>query len=104
MSRPRIALLLLALAACGRSDRDPGMLSLATFGCCRPGRARRNRSTVAAHRDCHVGGEGLALGGVRGVQGRRRVEQSPFDMFFAPEGNEQLVQSFGTGFVVRADA
>ena len=27
---------------------------------------------------------------------------SPFDMFFVPEG-EQLVQSFGTGFVVRAD-
>jgi serine protease Do len=38
-----------------------------------------------------------------GVVGRRRVQQSPFDMFFAPEGNEQQVQSFGTGFVVRAD-
>lgn len=37
------------------------------------------------------------------VQGRRRVQQSPFDMFFAPDGNEQQVQSFGTGFVVRAD-
>jgi serine protease Do len=37
------------------------------------------------------------------VQGRRRVEQSPFDMFFGPGGNEQQVQGFGTGFVVRAD-
>ena len=36
------------------------------------------------------------------VQGRRRVQQSPFDMFFAPDG-EQQVQGFGTGFVVRAD-
>src|SRR5207344_2717447 len=38
-----------------------------------------------------------------GVIGRRRVQQSPFDMFFAPDGNEQQVQSFGTGFVVRSD-
>ena len=34
---------------------------------------------------------------------RRRGTQSPFDFFFAPEGDGQLVQGFGTGFVVRAD-
>ena len=34
---------------------------------------------------------------------RRRRAESPFDFFFIPQGREQVVQGFGTGFIVRPD-
>ena len=38
------------------------------------------------------------------VTSRQRVRpRTPFDMFFAPPGGDQTVQSFGTGFAYRAD-
>ncbi|HXG44879.1 MAG TPA: trypsin-like peptidase domain-containing protein [Gemmatimonadales bacterium] len=38
------------------------------------------------------------------VYSRRRTRpQSPFDFFFIPEGREEVVPSFGTGFIIRPD-
>jgi serine protease Do len=38
------------------------------------------------------------------VQSRRRAQaRNPFDMFFVPEATDQLVQGFGTGFIVRRE-
>jgi serine protease Do len=34
---------------------------------------------------------------------QRLAPRTPWDMFFVPDGSDQLVQSFGTGFVIRAD-
>ena len=34
---------------------------------------------------------------------RRAAPQTPWDFFFLPPGQEQTVQSFGTGFVIRSD-
>ncbi len=104
MTSARLALLALVLTACGRSDRDPQPLSLATFGAMQA-RPRAQESVDQSRRTAIVTSAAKVSPSVVsvGVQGRRRVQQSPFDMFFAPEGNEQQVQSFGTGFVVRAD-
>lgn len=37
------------------------------------------------------------------VSARRRRAESPFDFFFIPQAREQVVQGFGTGFIVRPD-
>ena len=38
------------------------------------------------------------------VQSRRRVQgRNPFDLFFVPEATDQVVQGFGTGFIVRRE-
>jgi serine protease Do len=34
---------------------------------------------------------------------RRSAARSPWDLFFVPEGNEQRVQGYGTGFIIRSD-
>ena len=34
---------------------------------------------------------------------QRLAPRTPWDMFFVPDGSDQLVQSFGTGFILRAD-
>jgi serine protease Do len=37
------------------------------------------------------------------VSARRRRAESPFDFFFIPQARDQVLQGFGTGFVVRPD-
>ncbi|HJS47961.1 MAG TPA: trypsin-like peptidase domain-containing protein [Gemmatimonadales bacterium] len=37
------------------------------------------------------------------VTARRRRAESPFDFLFIPQSREQVVQGFGTGFIVRPD-
>ncbi len=104
MNAPRFLLLALALSACRTTDRDPAPMSLATFGAMQA-RPRAQESVDQSRRTAIVTSASRVSPSVVsvGVQGRRQVQQSPFDMFFSPDGNEQQVQSFGTGFVVRAD-
>jgi serine protease Do len=92
VSRPYLPLLALALAGCGRADA----LQSKPRAQVPVDQSRRTAIVTSAAR---VSPSVVSVG----VQGRRRVQQSPFDMFFAPEGSEQQVQGFGTGFVVRAD-
>ncbi len=97
--------MLALVAGCDRGvPRE--QVSLATFGALQagarvqqqvpPDQSRRTAIVTAAAR---VAPSVVSVG----VLGRRRVQQSPFDMFFAPEGSEEQVQGFGTGFIVRPD-
>jgi serine protease Do len=104
MTAARLALLVLALGGCSRPDRGPEHLSLATFGALQakprvPASVDQSRRTAIVTSAARVSPSVVSVG----VKGRQRVQPSPFDMFFTPEGNEQQVQSFGTGFVVRGD-
>jgi serine protease Do len=91
MTRTGLALIVLALAGSGRAGAQARPRAQESLD-----QSRRTAIVTSAAR---VSPAVVSVG----VVGRRRVQQSPFDMFFAPEGNEQQVQNFGTGFVVRAD-
>ncbi len=49
-----------------------------------------------------VGRVGSAVVSIN-VTSRRRVQRSPYDLFFVPQLRERIVRSNGTGFLIRAD-
>lgn len=104
MRRASLAALSVIAAACNRGDAAREHLSLATFGAMQ-GRAQARQSVDDTRRTAIVTAAAKVSPSVVsvGVVGRRRMQASPFDMFFVPEGTEQRVQGFGTGFVLRGD-
>ncbi len=98
--------LALMLGACSPRETGAGghePLTLATFGALqRPEQVQRgidqSRRTAIVTAAARVSPAVVSVG----VRARRRA-QSPWEYFFVPEGNEQLVQGFGTGLIVRAD-
>ncbi|HKV74499.1 MAG TPA: trypsin-like peptidase domain-containing protein [Gemmatimonadales bacterium] len=105
--RPVLALTLLALAGSGcRSDQP---LSIATFGALSTAQNRgKVLSGLAASRRTAIVDAAERVGPAVvsvSVTSHQRVQQqaSPFDFFFVPQEGEQVVQGYGTGFVIRPD-
>ncbi len=100
MSRRAVTAILLALGACGRSSRD---------GIVPPARAQRRAESSAlttARRTAVVDAANRVAPAVVSINVtslRRVTDRGPWDFFFIPRQSEQLVQSSGTGFVIKAD-
>jgi serine protease Do len=100
MSRARGVLLgLILLAGCEQGGRD---------GIVPPARAQRNAENAAlatSRRTAVVDAANRVAPAVVSINvtSRRRLERGPWDFFFVPRETEQLVQSSGTGFVVKPD-
>jgi len=102
MRAARFLLLGLALAACrdrGRAENP----SLATFGAMQTREAANTSVDASRHTALVSAVTRLSPSVVSiAVQSHRRAEaQSPFDMFFGGNEQDQTVQGIGTGFVVR---
>lgn len=94
---------LLIAAACDGSA--PGRVSLSDAEAQRPTTAP-STSLATSRRNAIVDAAARVSPSVVSihVESRRRVaSQAPWDFFFVPRFSEQLVQSYGTGFVLRAD-
>jgi serine protease Do len=104
VTRALVALLLVATAACDRREPIRALLPAAEA----QGAVRRAPTDpVAASRRTALveAAEKLSPSVVSiTVYSRRRPEaQSPFDFFFIPQGHEELVPAFGTGFIIRPE-
>ncbi len=100
--------LALLLGACAPKDESAAppkeSVTLATFGALqRPEQVQRgidqSRRTAIVTAAARVSPAVVSVG----VRARRQTRQSPWDFFFVPEGQDQLVQGYGTGFIVRSD-
>jgi serine protease Do len=95
----RRLLLLLGLGACG--PRDGATAQVPT-----PGTAREVTAAIdASRRTAIVDATARVAPSVVSVRAivRRQVQPSAFDAFFFGAPREQASQSFGTGFIIRAD-
>ena len=100
MRRPLTAVLLGAVAMSCRGP-DDGIVPPA-----RAQRAAQNQALTTSRRTAVVDAATRVAPAVVSVSvtSRRRVaEQGPWDLFFLPPRSDQLVQSSGTGFIVRSD-
>ncbi|MBA2626804.1 MAG: trypsin-like peptidase domain-containing protein [Gemmatimonadales bacterium] len=103
-SRAALMVALLASAgACRRAESPP--LQVSSSGATQrqaaaqsdPGLSRRTAIVTATDRVAP------AVVSVNVTARQRVAPRSAWDMFFLPNGAEQVVQSFGTGFILRAD-
>ena len=62
-----------------------------------PGRSRQTAIVTAAARLAP------AVVSVNVLRRERRVAQDPFDLFFLPRGAEQVVEGYGSGFIISPD-
>src|SRR2546429_8701243 len=62
-----------------------------------PGRWRQTAIVTAAARLAP------AVVSVNVLRRERRVAQDPFDLFFLPRGAEQVVEGYGSGFIISPD-
>ena len=81
MTTSRLALVLLAVATPGRMQAQAKTRAQESVD--------QSRRTAIVTSAAKVSPSVVSVG----VVGRRRVQQSPFDMFFAPEGNEMQGQN-----------
>jgi serine protease Do len=101
-----VALAVAALTACGGGRADSQ-----TPADRRPPDAPRRTATVATARVDESRRTAIVRAVERvspavvsiSVTARRRRSESPFDFFFIPQSRDQVVQGFGTGFIVRPD-
>jgi serine protease Do len=103
----RRILVLAALAALAGCDRRPEASELVAVAEAQQRPARQASDEVSASRRTAIveAAQRVAPSVVSiTVYSRRRARpQSPFDFFFIPEGREEVVPSFGTGFIIRPD-
>ena len=96
IGRALAAALVLALGGCGRDAAPP--LRVSSAGALqRPlDQSRRTAIVDATERVAP------AVVSINVTSHQRPAPRTPWDMFFVPDGSDQLVQSFGTGFVIRS--
>ena len=96
--RPVLAVaLVVALAGCRREAAPPLRVSSAGAVQRPVDQSRRTAIVDATERVAP------AVVSINVTSHQRTAPRTPWDMFFVPDGTDQLVQSFGTGFVIRAD-
>ena len=98
-------------AACGspRPTDDPG-ITITSAGASQRADSTA-RAAVTARLDAQrrtaivsaVQAVSPAVVSINVVSRQRVAPRTPWDMFFVPQGNERLVQSFGTGIIARPD-
>ncbi len=108
----RAARLLLAalvaggIAACRDAPRDPG-LRISSAGATQRPAATDPRATVGSSRRTAIVDAtervAPAVVSINVTSHQRMAPRTPWDMFFVPDGGDQVVQSFGTGFIIRPD-
>jgi serine protease Do len=101
LMRRLLAVVLLSALAASCRGADDGIVPPA-----RAQRAAQNQALNTSRRTAVVDAATRVAPAVVSVSvtSRRRVaEQGPWDFFFLPPRNDQLVQSSGTGFIVRSD-
>ena len=102
-SAAALALALFLAPACRNRDSDAGLLSAANAAQTTPERrasldtSRRTAIVDAAER------VGPAVVSINATTRRRVAATSPWDFFFVPQNQEQLVAVSGTGFIVRSN-
>lgn len=95
--RSALVLALTLLGACGRRDALVADAAAQRAGTTAAINASRRTALVEATR--RVSPAVVSIN----VTSRQQVPVSGFDFFFVPQTREQVVQSSGTGFVIRAD-
>jgi serine protease Do len=99
------AMLLAAVGGC--RERPAAPLRVSSAGATQPPVATDPRSTVdPSRRTAIVDATNRVAPSVVSINvtsHQRLAPRTPWDMFFVPDGTDQLVQSFGTGFILRAD-
>jgi serine protease Do len=102
MRRVQVLAMVIALAACREQSPVPALVE--RLEAQRPSRADVTRQVEEGRRTALVDASARVSPGVVSiaVTSTRQVSQSPFDFFFVPPSSRSA-QSFGTGFVVRAD-
>jgi serine protease Do len=108
----RAARLLLAtvvavgIAACREAPRDPGLRTTISGATQRPA-APDPRTTVDPSRRTAIVDAtervAPAVVSINVTSHQRITPRTTWDMFFVPDGSDQVVQSFGTGFIIRPD-
>jgi serine protease Do len=98
----RLALLALAVAGCRGSERTPELVD--TLEAQRPAVAAPDPTTASRRTAIVEASERVspAVVSITVTSTRASGPQTPFDFFFVPE-SPRVQQSFGTGFVLRAD-
>ena len=102
-SAAALALALFLAPACRNRDSDAGLLSAANAAQTTPERrasldtSRRTAIVDAAER------VGPAVVSINATTRRRVAATSPWDFFFVPQNQEQLVAVSGTGFIVQSN-
>jgi len=99
VSRPLALCALLLLPACSQGGRD---------GIVPPASAQRqaeNAALATSRRTAVVDAANRVAPAVVSINvtSRRKLDRGPWDFFFIPRESEQLVQSSGTGFIVKPD-
>ncbi len=101
MSRQLItSLLASALMACGRGADDSIVPAARAQRAAENSALRTSRRTAVVDAASRVS---PAVVSITVTSRRRMTERSPWDFFFIPQQSEQLVQSSGTGFLVKPD-
>ena len=100
-----VAILLAPLGGC--RERPAAPLRVSSAGATQPAAATDPRSTVdPSRRTAIVDATNRVAPSVVSINvtsHQRLAPRTPWDIFFVPDGTDQLVQSFGTGFILRAD-
>src|SRR6266566_2710383 len=90
-------LILLAGMAIGNVATTPQLCAQKPRDFKDPGRSRQTAIVTAAARLAP------AVVSVNVLRRERRVAQDPFDLFFLPRGAEQVVEGYGSGFIISPD-
>lgn len=108
-TRAPILIVIGALASACRADAPPPIATFGALSAQQPQQARSraadalatSRRTAIVDAAERVGPSVVSVS----VTSHQRVQQqtSPFDFFFVPQEGEQVVQGYGTGFVLRPD-
>ncbi len=96
-------LLLLGILGCGRADEGPQLVE--TLEAQRPVRPAASEAISATRRTAIVEAAervSPAVVSITVTSTRQAEAQTPFDFFFVPQSPREQ-QSFGTGFIIRAD-
>ena len=96
---------LMALGGCRREAEPP--LRVSSAGASEPQTVADRRASVDPSRRTAIVDAtervAPAVVSINVTSHQRMAPRTPWDMFFVPDGSDQVVQSFGTGFVIRAD-
>ncbi|MFZ5624243.1 MAG: trypsin-like peptidase domain-containing protein [Gemmatimonadota bacterium] len=104
MTRRLIWLAALALAACNGGAAQNASTDVIRSAEAQQRRGNANLAVSSTRRTALVDATNRvapAVVSVSVISRQRVVQRSPFDFFFVPQQSEQLVQGYGTGFLIR---